>query len=400
MVRDVAHALAPGAVVVIAAGAATVLPAVAEPVDAFLASGYAVVFGMAAILALAFGRSRPLLAILALAAAASVHARGVSDDTATAVAGWVVLLLPLDLAAAAVLPNRPVVSAAGVRRVAAVAAQAAFVALARAAYADAILELPRRAPFAALAPALLAVPQLAQLAFAVAAATACVAVLVRRDAVTGALAWTVPLAFLALSSAGREHALTLLTAAALAVAAAVVQAAARAATRDHLTGLPGRQAFNEALAAAGGRFALAVADIDHFKRVNDTYGHPVGDQVLRMVAARLADLPGRATAYRFGGEEFTVLLPGSSTEEAAAALDELRRAIAATPFFLRGPDRPKEKPERPSKSSGSRPQIRVTVSIGVAARDAAGATPADVLAAADAALYRAKKAGRNRVERG
>ncbi len=387
--------------VVLAAGAATVVPAVGEPVDAFLASGYLVVFAIAAVLAAAFGRSRPLLAVVALAATAALgRAATAGDDAAVAVFAWATVLLPLNLAGAAVLPNRPVVSAAGFRRSAALAVQAACVAFAWATYMPRLLALPRYAGFTALPAAVLGVPQSAVIAYALATVLAAAVVVFRRDAVTGSVVWSLPLSFLALSGPGRDHALTLLTAAALAIAAAVVLAAARAATRDHLTGLPGRQAFTEALAAAGSRFALGVADIDHFKRVNDTYGHPVGDQVLRMVAARLAELPGRATAYRFGGEEFTVLLPGRSAEDAVAVLDELRRAIAATPFFLRGPDRPPAKPDRPAKASGSRPQIRVTVSIGVAARDHGGPPPAEVLSAADAALYRAKKAGRNRVERG
>ena len=82
------------------------------------------------------------------------------------------------------------------------------------------------------------------------------------------------------------------------------------AFRDTLTGLPGRRALEERLRSLGGRYTIAMVDIDHFKNFNDQHGHDVGDQVLKLVAARLAEVGGGGRAYRYGGEEFSVLFRG------------------------------------------------------------------------------------------
>ena len=156
---------------------------------------------------------------------------------------------------------------------------------------------------------------------------------------------------------------------------------------DALTNLPARRALDEALDRLGRSHCVAVIDVDHFKRFNDRHGHDVGDEVLRLVARILARLP-RGTAYRQGGEEFVVLLPRTSLAECAEAMEALRSDIEAA--VLRSP--------------GARGHIaraaalKVTVSVGLAARTARNPTARDTLRAADQALLRAKKAGRNRVE--
>ena len=86
------------------------------------------------------------------------------------------------------------------------------------------------------------------------------------------------------------------------------------AYHDELTTLPARRAFNEALLRLEDSYAVAVVDIDHFKKFNDTYGHETGDQVLRLVAAKLATVTGGGRAYRVGGEEFSILFPGKVSE--------------------------------------------------------------------------------------
>ena len=169
------------------------------------------------------------------------------------------------------------------------------------------------------------------------------------------------------------------------------------AYHDDLTGLPGRRAMNEALLQLGSRYAMAMVDVDRFKRFNDTYGHDVGDQVLRMVASRLGVVSGGGKAFRYGGEEFSVIFPNKSTEEAAPHLEALRRAVAASRFVVRSSKRPRKKPPTPKPSVASRKEVSVTVSIGVADRADRGTGPQQVLKAADKALYRAKSAGRNRV---
>ena len=122
------------------------------------------------------------------------------------------------------------------------------------------------------------------------------------------------------------------------------------AYRDELTGLPGRRAFNNVMEQLGGTYAIAMCDVDHFKRFNDTYGHDVGDQVLRMVASKLSQVGGGGRAFRYGGEEFLVVFRGRSAGEAEPFVESLRRSIADAGFVLRSPDRPERKP-RSSKET-------------------------------------------------
>jgi diguanylate cyclase (GGDEF)-like protein len=168
------------------------------------------------------------------------------------------------------------------------------------------------------------------------------------------------------------------------------------AYRDGLTELPGRRALNEALPRLSGQFTVAMVDVDHFKRFNDTYGHDAGDHVLRLVAARLAQATGGGTAYRYGGEEFALVFPGKGQDECLPHLEELRETVETSHFTMRRRFRPRIKP-RADKARKSRTAITVTVSIGVAERNHKHATPDQVVQAADKALYRAKEAGRNRV---
>jgi diguanylate cyclase (GGDEF)-like protein len=155
-------------------------------------------------------------------------------------------------------------------------------------------------------------------------------------------------------------------------------------------------AFEEALSTLSGRYAIAMVDIDYFKKVNDDYGHDVGDQVLRFIATRVAGTDG-ARAFRFGGEEFALIFPNTSRGEALSALEEKRREIANDPFALRGDDRPKKRPKRVEPRSVGPQRLTIKVSAGVAEQGGRLLKPEEVLRAADEALYRAKRAGRNRV---
>ncbi len=124
------------------------------------------------------------------------------------------------------------------------------------------------------------------------------------------------------------------------VAAAVVQDSHRLAFYDELTGLPGRRALNERLESLDGGFTLAMVDIDRFKAFNDTWGHDVGDQVLKLVAARLQRVGGGGTAYRYGGEEFTILFPGRRATSVMEHLESLRKSIESYKLTLRESERP------------------------------------------------------------
>ncbi len=161
--------------------------------------------------------------------------------------------------------------------------------------------------------------------------------------------------------------------------------AALLASTDELTGIANRRAFmgqlDREIAGAvefGWPLAVAMFDVDHFKAVNDRYGHAVGDRVLQRIAARAAGVVrGGDMVGRLGGEEFGILMPGATLQEAALVAERLREAMEAS-----------------GDSDEALPGV--TISVGIATREAQGSA-AELLAAADAALYAAKDEGRNRV---
>lgn len=168
---------------------------------------------------------------------------------------------------------------------------------------------------------------------------------------------------------------------------------------DPLTQLLGRRALDYRLATLSGTYSIAMVDIDHFKRVNDRHGHDVGDQALRFIAARLRQARG-GRAYRYGGEEFAIVYPGMSVDQVEPVLNALRESINKSKFYLRDRDRPASKlkgARKRNKKAAVKRDLTLSVSIGVA--DSIGEVdgPSDVILDADKALYKAKKAGRNRV---
>jgi len=192
-----------------------------------------------------------------------------------------------------------------------------------------------------------------------------------------------------------------LAAAGVMLIVALLQESHRLAFRDELTGLPGRRALDERLRTLGAGYAIAMVDVDHFKKFNDTHGHDIGDQVLKLVAGRLAQMGGGGIAYRYGGEEFCVLFPDSDLRGATRHLESMRGSIERYKMAVRGEDRPRN-PEDTASLRLNKPAqktLSVTVSIGVAQPGDALRTPGQVLKAADEALYRAKQAGRNRVSK-
>ena len=185
--------------------------------------------------------------------------------------------------------------------------------------------------------------------------------------------------------------------------ASLLQESHRLAFHDELTGLPGRRALDERLRSLPGRYTVAMVDVDHFKKFNDTHGHDIGDQVLKLVGARLGDVGGAGIAYRYGGEEFSVLFPHAEMAEALPHLEALRQSIEQYRMAVRSERRPKKADVGAKlRTDATQPlkTLSVTVSIGVAQPDGAALrTPGQVLKAADEALYRAKQGGRNRVSR-
>jgi GGDEF domain-containing protein len=184
----------------------------------------------------------------------------------------------------------------------------------------------------------------------------------------------------------------------LMIAAGVAHEAYQMAFRDELTGLPGRRALNERMQRLGRNYVLAMGDVDHFKKFNDTHGHDVGDQVLRLVASKLSKITsGGGKAYRYGGEEFAIVFASKSIKECIPHLEAIREVIANYDILLRNPDsRPQDDQQgRQRRGAPQATSVSVTVSIGVAERMPEHRTPEEVLKAADQALYAAKGAGRN-----
>lgn len=211
-----------------------------------------------------------------------------------------------------------------------------------------------------------------------------------------ALFWVIALlGFAQLQGPPSTMTLLLIATALLVLIIAVLELSYGMAFHDELTGLAGRRALNQALAKLGNRYTVGMLDVDHFKKFNDTYGHDIGDEVLKMVAVKMSRVSGGGKAFRYGGEEFTVLFPGKDMTHAKPHLEALREAIATADFMVRDKKRPRKKPENPHKRQPK--AVQITVSIGIAEREAEQRDPESVIKAADKALYKAKKAGRNRL---
>ena len=168
--------------------------------------------------------------------------------------------------------------------------------------------------------------------------------------------------------------------------------------KDALTGISGRRALDDYLSTLGKRYAIAMLDVDHFKKFNDTHGHDVGDQVLKMVAARVAQVQGGGKAFRYGGEEFTIVFNRKCADEIFVFLEAVRESIQKYEMVLRSDDRVKDKKSgkesRGKKVKSKTNTVSVTISIGVA-NSAAGLKPKDIIKQADQLLYKAKESGRN-----
>jgi diguanylate cyclase (GGDEF)-like protein len=163
----------------------------------------------------------------------------------------------------------------------------------------------------------------------------------------------------------------------------------RFAFTDYLTGLRTRGYFEQQLdlelkrsERKGEPFSLLMVDIDHFKPINDTYGHHVGDQVIRQVTAQLVkDMREVDTVARYGGEEFVIILPETSEQEAMSVAQRLRRAVQNSKFEIEGLEGDE----------------RLTISIGIAVYGRDATSRQKLIECADAALYTAKSRGRNQV---
>jgi GGDEF domain-containing protein len=386
-------AVLPAAAVLLAVTAALAL--VEDASLALVTERYAlVVFGAGAVLGAIFHRSRVVIASAALAYLEWVR-QGASGSVS--LQGYLTAVLAL-LGALALVRDRGVRSRIGLAQV--------VVGLGSLAVAHQILRDPvvvEELEALRLLPA--AVTErigLLDVTIVVGAVAMLLAVLARvrwRGSVERALLWAQGLVLAAAHpSLAQGESSLLVMAAGLLLSLSVVEQSYSMAYRDELTQLPGRRALMRDLAEMTPPFTLAMVDVDHFKKFNDTHGHDVGDQVLQLVATHLSAAPG-ANAYRYGGEEFTLVFPRRNREESVPGAEAVRVSVQDAEFSLRAWNRPRKRPaEGKRKKSRKRPRkLSVTVSIGLADSTAGDGTPEVILKKADQALYRAKEEGRNRV---
>jgi diguanylate cyclase (GGDEF)-like protein len=350
-----------------------------------------------------FKRGRLIFAVIILAIAERSLLQFASGASSAKGVGLIVhdavsLLLPLNLAILSMLRERGVLTLRGLWRLTVIFSQVVAVTL-LCRYRDlGYAEWLDHAflPLTFLPPIRLGQPAL--LVFAGAFLIACARSFRCRTALESGFLWALISIFFGLAMARSDTELQVFFATAgLVLVASVIETSYRMAFGDELTGLPGRRALNEELVRLGNRYTVAMIDIDFFKKFNDRFGHDVGDQALKMVASKLREVRGGGKAFRYGGEEFTVIFSRKSLDEALPHLEKVRKAVEGSRFTVRGRGRPRKKAERAEEPRGSRHRVVITVSIGAAERDDGNATPDQVIQAADKALYRAKQAGRNRV---
>jgi diguanylate cyclase (GGDEF)-like protein len=441
--------LVPGGLI-LALAAALVDSSLFAQVTPSLAFYYVGAFAAGLVLAWRFNSSRVLFSLLTLLlahravdffSAGQVHAgllRGGPGRTAVALAA---LLVPLNFIVFAAMRERGLIVAGIAPR---------FGLLFFESVVFAVMCRPENSPASAVRGGEAAIPLWILLSF-----VAAIAVFIRRffqtrKPIEPGFVWSVAavLIWLQFAPVGKMSDAYVATAA-LILAASLIETSYVLAYHDELTGIRGRRAFNESLLSLDQQYAIAIVDIDHFKKFNDTYGHDVGDQVLCMVASRLSEVSGGGQAFRCGGEEFSIVFRNASAKDAFEHLEALRRVVEKSSFHLRGSDRraarsaeksgdirkdlrtggsDRRKPgkkksgraagkelsgrlfeddrasdgfaDRFSERSSDRlsDHLSVTVSIGVAEPSTRYRQPEQVIQAADQALYRAKHKGRNRVE--
>lgn len=406
MVRAASCFVAPVAVLLLAGYLAPHLNDLPPTLAGLRSWGPMLTLVLAGVLALAFNRGRALFGIASLAVAFVAFKLQVQTGTGTfagrTVFGALCVFVPLNLAALVLLRERGIFSFYGVRRGGTIALQALVVAWIVVEHRTGTIEwLYQPLLDGGVVPGS-PIPQFALMLTLAGVIAATLVAVTSRSAIDAAFAGALTAFALACHNVALPNYFAVYTAAAGAILGiGVLHDAFRLAFRDELTGLPSRRAFNEKMMALGPHYAIAMADVDHFKRFNDTWGHELGDQVLKLVAGKLERVGGGGRAYRYGGEEFAILFPGKSLREVWPYLEAVRQDIASYQLAIRGSDRPAElTPDGPQRGLGNTVHtVSVTISIGVAQRDDRSATPADILLAADRSLYRAKEKGRNRVSR-
>jgi diguanylate cyclase (GGDEF)-like protein len=364
------------------------------------------VLGLGLVLGIAFRRGRVVLALLMLGAAYACHAlwlqEGLADFRARTVFVALSVFLPLNLALLSLVAERGLFNFYGLRRLAVIALEVLvtlwIVLTNRTAATEWAYEPLYDTGWFADSP----IPHLGLTIFALGLVVCLTVWYVKRSPLDLGLAVTGLACGIGMNGIATPNFLPMfILTAGLMLIIAMLQTTYGMAFRDELTGLPSRRALNESMMRLGGCYTIAMVDVDHFKNFNDVYGHDLGDQVLKVVAKKIAKTGGGSKPFRYGGEEFTALFPGKDIGDAIPYLESLRKSVADYRMALRASDRPKrhKSTERTRGAFRSAKAVSVTISIGVAERNDKLATPGAVIAAADKALYRAKKLGRNQIRK-
>jgi diguanylate cyclase (GGDEF)-like protein len=245
------------------------------------------------------------------------------------------------------------------------------------------------------------IPQAALLAFLVAGVMHITRFALRRDPMDGGATWALAAVFLAYQGIHLGWQPTnFFSTAGLVLFVTLVQSSYQRTYRDDLTGIAGRVAYEEATAQIGKQCAIAVLAIDQLKSYAGTHGKSVVEQILKLVAPKVQAACHGGRVFRVSGEELTLLFHNQSAMEALVVLNNVRKVIASTTFFLRGRDRVWED-SRGTKSAGTKDrELPVTVSIGVADKSSEEVSMSLVIKAAYRALYEARTAGGNAAKRG
>jgi diguanylate cyclase (GGDEF)-like protein len=309
----------------------------------------------------------------------------------------IAVLLPLNLLILSLAEDRGLLSKSGVFRLLFVLCQPALIAFVCVRWPGPAASTLGHELVGGLFTELSPVPQIAWLVFGLAFGLLALQFFMDRNDVAGGFFWALTAILISLHGdpTGVEARLYTATAGIILVTAQI-ESIYHLAFRDELTELPSRRALNQAILDLEDRYTVAMVDIDHFKHFNDNHGHEIGDQVLRMVAFKLARVTGGGRAYRYGGEEFVILFRGKQADEVRPHLEGLCMLIEAHPFVIRSPGL-RDPDNRAVKSAKPNKRASITISIGVAESQGPRANPNDVIRAADDALYRAKDGGRNQV---
>ena len=395
-------AVAPAAILAAAGLAVWIGPTLPRSLEGLRTLGPYAVLVLGVAFALRFNRGRALILLASLLAAyAGYHyAQGLGGFAEKAVYTALVVLVPLNALIAMTLPERGVAYHGSYRWLLLLGAEALLILWIAAAGRSALSGLAWQGVLEHWIFRSPPTPLAGRLLFGAAFVTAVWRAWPKHTPLDLGLAAALVAFFIAAEWATSPAVFgAFLSAAGAVVLVAFVQESHRLAFRDELTGLPGRRALEERLRALGPRYTLAMIDVDHFKRFNDTHGHDIGDQVLKLVAARLAEVGGGGDAFRYGGEEFSVLFPGRGLKEALPFLERTRAAVEKYRMAVRSEARPRQEEAGIRRRGDAAPTklLSVTVSMGAAEPEVERQPPVQVLKAADEALYRAKKGGRNRV---